>query len=191
MKTIVKILLLLVISLQMNCQILPLKTFSFDVPNGGYLKDLDNVLPYWEGTWKGTADNKEYTFQFVFFPHQLIVFSSERSYYVDKLVAKFKVKDLTTNNILYDDLGITNFEDYKIKLGSYTNFNGYMFYSQDDDAHCSNMVSFTLVKNNPNLNQATYTAFEYNSYIDFDCPYNDQLSIPLFLPTTNLVLTKQ
>ncbi|OBX23570.1 MULTISPECIES: hypothetical protein [Bizionia] len=30
---------------------------SFDYPNGTYLKDLDNELPYFVGTWVGEVNN--------------------------------------------------------------------------------------------------------------------------------------
>ena len=110
---------MLFISLNASCQILPLKTPNFDCPNGAYKKDLDNIFPYLSGTWKGVVNNKEYTFQFVSFPHQLVEFSNGDYFYEDQLKCKFKVVDLSNNQILYNDLMITNFDDYKIIFTGY------------------------------------------------------------------------
>ena len=61
-ESIIKLLSLVFISFNVHCQTLPLKTANFDCPNGAYKKDLENVFPFWIGTWKGVIDNKEYTF---------------------------------------------------------------------------------------------------------------------------------
>ncbi|WP_291108549.1 DUF6705 family protein [Flavobacterium sp. UBA6195] len=192
MKNLFKILIMLFISLNASCQTFPLKTPEFDCPNGAYLKDLDNVFPYWTGTWKGIVNNKEYTFQFVSFPRQLVSYPSSGNYhYEDQLKCKFKVIDLSNNQILYNDLLINNIENYKLHLASYRSI-GYIFLYFDDRNHCNNVASFTLIKNLNNTNQVTYKAFEYEEYLrPSDCPYANQSDIPIFLPTSDLILTKQ
>ncbi len=165
MKILLKISFLLLFTLNCNCQTLPLNSPE-DPNNGGYLKDLDNVLPFWVGTWKGVVNNKEYTFQFTTFLHHIVSFPSGNYYYKDKLMGKFKVVDLTTNEVLYDDLSETNFVDYNIELIGYNIYNGYTFlYGDDDITHCNNKTKFTIVKSLSNPNQVTYTNFES------DCPF--------------------
>lgn len=183
--------LFLLFSINCNCQSLPLNSLE-EPNNGGYLKDIDNVLPFWVGTWKGVEGNKEYTFEFVKFQHHLNIFSPIRSYYIDELVGKFKVVNLTTNEVLYDDLSLTNFQDYKISLSSYGNNKGYVFLFVDNKAHCDNMTKFTLIKDSTNPNQIKYLNFEYTEFItSSDCIYPEQEDIPMFLPKTNLILTRQ
>ena len=191
MKVLLKISLLLLFTLNCNCQTLPLT--SPDEPNnGGYLKDIDNVLPFWVGTWKGTVGNKEYTFQFVTFLHHTVNFPNGDYYYKDKLMGKFKVVDLTTNTVLYDDLSVSNFEDYKIRLSYPGNNIGYVFRFVDDNAHCNNMAKFALFKIPTNPNQIKYLNFEYTEFISpSDCIYPEQEDIPMFLPKTELILTRQ
>lgn len=172
-----------------NCQTLPLT--SFDEPlNGGFLKDIDNVLPFWETTWKGISNNKEYTFQFVKFPYH---YSNFTKYYSDELLGKFKVVDLATNQVLYDDLAISNFEDFKIRLSAYGSTNGeYAFTYEDDEAHCYNSVGFDLIQNPSNPNQVSYKKFEYHELLFPDeCTYPNRLSIPMFLPKQDMVLIRQ
>lgn len=190
MKTIIKILTLTLISLNVNCQTLPLN--GLEEPNtGGYLKDMDNVLPFWVGTWKGQLNNKEYTIQLVSFPQHLFSFSTERYYYIDELMGKFKVVDLTTNDILYDDLYVTNFENFKIRFLSYNAYNGYSFGFFDTNVNCYNNIGFRLIKDPTNLNQILFTDFKYYEYLKKDCSYDNQVDIPMFLPKVNLVLTRQ
>ncbi|AWM13788.1 hypothetical protein DI487_07875 [Flavobacterium sediminis] len=191
MKTLLRTFCFVLFAFYANCQTLPLS--SLEEPNtGGYLKDIDNVLPFWEDTWKGTTNNKEYTFQFTVFLHHLTTFSSERYYYIDKLVGKFRVIDLITGQELYNDLAVTNFDDYKIELLAYGNNIGYVFSFTDSESHCNNSINFTLLRNGSNTNEIIYTAFEYNQFFLMeDCPYTNRSDIPMFLPTQDFVLTRQ
>jgi hypothetical protein len=148
-------------------------------------------LPFFEGIWKGTFNNKELTLQFTKFPYHLNAYSSEHYVYTDMLMAKFKVIDLSTNQILYDDLSIANFEDYKITLLAYR-LNEYSFIYWDTVANCYNKVEFALVKNNTNPNQIEYKDFIYGGYEYWDCTsYPNQEDIPMFLPKVNVTLTRQ
>lgn len=167
MKILFKILALLLISLNVQCQVLPLYTPSFERTNGAYLKDLDDVQSFLEGTWIGIINDKEYTFQFVKLPHHLISYG-DVNYYEDILKVKFKVVDLVANQLIYSDLQVVDFDDYKINLSYYGNNIGYSFYYED---------------------QIEYKNFIYDEY--WDCSYTNQLDIPMFLPKVDLILTRQ
>ena len=190
MKTIIRILALTLISLNANCQTLPLLSPE-DAENGGYYKDIDNMLPFWVGTWKRQINNIEYTFEFVSFPHHLWPFPNGDYYYIDELMGKFKVVDLDTNQVLYNDLNITDFENYKIRFLSYNAYNGYSFSYHDKINNCFNFVDFKLIKDPTNLNQIQYKEFEYYDFLEIDCTYTSQEDIPMFLPKVDLTLTRQ
>lgn len=129
---------------------------------------------------------------FTVFLHHSYNFPNGDYYYIDRLVGKFRVIDLITGQELYNDLAVTNFDDYKIKLLSYNQYNEYSFALFDDDTHCGNVIEFKLIKNPSNPNQVEYVSFEYSDYIPtLDCPYQNQLDIPMFLPTQDFVLTRQ
>jgi hypothetical protein len=180
---------LLIMHISCKAQIVPLN--NVDSPEGAYEKDLDNVLPFFEGTWKGTFNNKELTLQFTKYPNHLNTYSSEHYVYTDMLMAKFKVIDLSTNQVLYDDLSISAFEDYKITLLAYR-LNEYSFIYWDTEANCYNKVEFALVKSNTNPNQIEYKDFIYGGYEYWDCTsYQNQLDIPMFLPKVDMTLIRQ
>jgi hypothetical protein len=196
MKTLSKIILLLLISLNVNCQtvttIVPYRTHSFDAPNGAYFKDLNNEFQFWLGTWEGIANNKKYTFTFVLFQQQLTTLPSGEYRFRDNLVGKLKVTDLSTNLVIYDESSFTSFDDYLI-FGNVINDRDFHFGFHDKENHCNNSADFTLVKYNDNPNQILYKNFSYDEYFTLDgpCPYTNQLDIPMFLPKVDLFLTRQ
>ncbi|UOX35117.1 hypothetical protein LXD69_06285 [Flavobacterium sediminilitoris] len=191
MKTILKLTCFLLFTIQVSCQVTQIKPLNYtDIEsNGDYLKDLDGILPFWVGTWKGTVNNREYTFQFTKFTQHLTTFSSGRYFYLDELKAKFKVVDLSTNQVLYDDLNVTEFSDYKIRYLSNL-YEEYTFHFRDTESNCNNQARFTLIKSVDNPNQIAYKDFKYDENI-YECPYETQADIPMFLPKTNLVLIRQ
>lgn len=182
----------LLISLNANCQvttIVPLS--SYDYPNGAYLKDLNNELSYWKGTWEGTINNKKYTITFVKVIQHLKGFSVNSYYYEDEIVGKYKVVDLTTNQVLYDNLSVTNYDDYSIQ-GIVIRNGGFSFWFQDVASKCYNSVEFSLHKINGQPNQVKYCNFRFGEYHYYDCTnYSNQDSIPMFLPQEELFFTKQ
>ncbi|WP_339890213.1 hypothetical protein [uncultured Flavobacterium sp.] len=191
MNKILKTLCLLTLTIHLSCGaqiVVPLKTI--DEPNGAYKKDLDDIFTFWEGTWKGNINNKEYIFEFVKFTKHLITLSNGEHYYRDMLQCKFKVFDLNSTTILYDDLSVTAYEDYKV-FNTGNIFSEYFFYFTDNETNCYNSAKFTLLKNNTNLNQIEFKDFSYGDNINFDCPYVNQIDIPIYLPKVNLTLTRQ
>ena len=92
--------------------IVPLSTIN--APNGAYLKDLDDELLPYVGTWEGMSNNKKYTFVFEKFTQKLFFFSNEHYFYRDKIKAKLKVIDLATNEVLYNGLSAIDYDDFPI-----------------------------------------------------------------------------
>tara|TARA_R110002012_G_scaffold283090_2_gene473215 strand:+ start:168361 stop:168939 length:579 start_codon:yes stop_codon:yes gene_type:complete len=192
MKNILKIVCLF-ITINVSCQvtqIVPLHTI--DHPIGAYMKDLDNQLPYFVGTWEGTANNIQYTFEFTVFPQVLIDYENGMYWYRDKLEGKYEAVNLITNQILFSNLNAANYEDYMISETGIWQNQEFSFFYMDED-HCFNTAGFKLVKNLNNLNEVTYKGFELKGFgSPMGCPeYESQDEIPLFLPTTEFVLTKQ
>lgn len=192
MKYLIKLLVCLLITLNANCQVtttVPIS--SYDYPNGAYLKDLDNELSYWEGTWEGTVNNKKITIVFAKIIQHLKGDVNEHYYYRDEIIGKYKVVDLITNQVLYDNLSATNYNDYSI-LGLVVRNGDFTFRFQDVDSKCYNSVQFHLQKITGHPNQVKYCYFRFLDYQNWDCTnYTNQGSIPMFLPQVDLTLIKQ
>jgi len=105
------------------------------------------------------------------------------------LKGKFKVVDLATGITLYDNLAATDYEDYTIFLTSLQSGGSFSYV---DAQNCYNTADFQLYKVSGNPNQLHYNQFRLISYAYFfDCPYENQEDIPMFLPTGDLILTRQ
>lgn len=191
MKKTIKILsLILLFTINCNCQVTTIVPRSeYDFPNGAYLKDLDNELPFYVDTWVGFQDNKKYTFEFVKFTQQLSQYEPGGDYnYRDELVGKFKVENIVTGDVLYNNIPTIAFEDYKIFL---TSLRTSASFSYVDKVNCFNSADFFLVKVIGNPNQLKYEHFTLTEFMVDGCPYTNQADIPMFLPTGDLILTRQ
>lgn len=179
----------------MNSQVtqtIPMNSSRFEHPQDGvYFKDINNELDYFVGTWEGILDNKKYTFQFIKFVEFLETDLNDINYYyIDCIKVKFKVVDLTINQVLYDDTAITNSDDYKVS--GIVLRGGTFWFSYNDVENCHNQVNFDIhkVSNQPNkLKYCYFSYYEFNPYM-FDCPYENQDDIPMFLPKEDVILTK-
>ena len=84
-------------------QIYPLNTFFEDAPNYAYMKDTNNDLPPYVGTYKATYQGNEITLYIAKEDHLLIGTSGIRKYYQDVLHVKYTIKKLATGAILQDN----------------------------------------------------------------------------------------
>jgi hypothetical protein len=74
-----------------NCkaQVISLTTTNYyNIPNGGYVKDLDGVLNPFIGTWKWTNGNSEFTIVFV--KKEMYNASGLNNYYEDTIMGGYK-----------------------------------------------------------------------------------------------------
>lgn len=196
MKKILKIigcLLLAINSYSQEGVEMPLGTTYLNDENGTYFKDINGDLNPYVGTWEGTVNNKKYTFVIQKFPKHAISFTTGYYKYYDMLKIKFKVTDLATNVILYSTLDAVNFDDFPI-YGLSKPFHGsFQFIFNDTDANCQNSLRFFLDGTPALTNQLKYCKFEYDEWWLFEnCPnYSSRDAIPVYLPKTDFILTKQ
>ncbi len=179
------ILLFILFSITISCtaQTYPLRTFT-DIPENAYLKDTNNELPDYEGTWKGTWDNKTI---FINFKKITNKYDDVLKKYRDYLIAKFKVLD-TSGNILFDN---TNLADDKAKIrgGKFIkDDNRYALYYNDSDL-CNTSGTITINFSDSTKTKLDWKYFYRNEIITSDCPYYNT-GIPQPLPK-EIILTKQ
>ena len=183
--------LALIIAQFSSCQtIVPRGTIH--VPSGAYVKDINNSFTPYIGTWEGTVNNKKYTFKFTKFEKYLKTNSDGYAFYKDYMLGNFKVTDLSTGLILYDNLSATEYENFRMS-GNPIPTRGICFFSfLDTEANCSNGLEFMLRKIKGQPNQLTYCDFQVDDFWKFwDCPaYPDRTNIPIFLPRQDFILTK-
>ncbi|MCT4288131.1 hypothetical protein HZP25_15605 [Elizabethkingia anophelis] len=86
-------------------QIYPLRTNDISLPKDSYVKDIDNELNAYEGTWTTSWGNKTLYITFKKIKYYKD-FLNDGAYYQDLLVANFKVIDNATNNVIIDNSNI-------------------------------------------------------------------------------------
>lgn len=164
----------------------PLRTY-INLPENSYLKDTNNELQDYEGTWKGTWNNKTI---FLTFKKVTNKYNPNLKYYKDLLVGKFIVKDIN-GAILFDNTNLSD-DNSKIKGGKFRKVDDKysLIYIDPDLCHTtgSAKISFT---------DATKTKLEWKYSQDFNLIDNTcffhglpQSERPEPLPMS-IILTKQ
>lgn len=172
------------IAISCTAQTFPLRTFT-GIPENAYLKDTNNELPAYEGTWKGTWNNRTI---FVTFKKNTNKYNDVLKYYKDNLIGKFKVVD-NNGSILFDNTSLTD-DKAKIWGGKFRKVDDKYSLSYVDPDLC-----FTSGNIRISFTDSTKTKLNWNLYLDSnmitdDCPYYNTVPFPEALPK-EIVLTKQ
>ncbi|MDE5430804.1 hypothetical protein KRE40_04740 [Elizabethkingia meningoseptica] len=184
-----KILLFIFFSLKLSCyaQTYPLRTFT-SIPENAYLKDTNNELSQYEGTWVGAWNNKTIYLTFKKLTNQ---YDDVFKYYRDYLIVKSKVVDNNTGNVLFDN---TNVADDKTKIfgGKFRKFDDKysLIYIDKDLCGKSGRIVINFTDSSNTKLQWVYS--ENNQIIESDCFYwgKSASERPDPLPF-NIILNKQ
>ena len=167
-----------------TAQTYPLRTF-IDIPENAYEKDTNNELPSYEGTWKGTWNNKTI---FITFKKVTNKYNENLKYYKDYLIGKFKVVD-NNGSVLFDNTNLTD-ENAKIWGGKFRKIDDKysLIYTDPDLCYTSGNIRI-------NFTDATKTKLNWNLYLGSnmltsDCPYYNANPFPEPLPK-EIILIKQ
>ncbi|MDQ0780207.1 DUF6705 family protein [Chryseobacterium sp. W4I1] len=74
-------------------QVYPLNTYPDDVQAGSYLKDLNNELNYYVGTWQSTFNGRTTILSITKDEHHLLRRDLTTTFYQDILLVKYIIKD--------------------------------------------------------------------------------------------------
>ena len=186
MKIIYLILCLIFNILSCSAQTLPINTPLKDIPNNAHLKDINNELGQYIGTYKANFNGNQITL-YISKQEDKLENSGQKSYYLDALIVKYIVKN-SSGVILQDTQNNTqnNIEFYSYYTR--TNQNTIIFYYGGTNCHVG-WGDIYLKKIN-----ATQISWEYRpddiSTTSQSCPNN--LDTTIYLPQTkDLIFTKQ
>ncbi|MCT4697565.1 DUF6705 family protein [Tenacibaculum haliotis] len=116
MKKIIFIIATLFVIISCKAQIIAVEDFenyNQELPDGAYIKDVNNVLDKYIGTWKGTYNNKNYEF----IVQKVTKNNIDLKYKHDKLLMRYKITD-SNGTELANTLNLPN-ENYYVINGSY------------------------------------------------------------------------
>ena len=162
MKNIITILLLL-ITFSCKSQIYPLRTYT-DVPDNSYLKDTNNELNDYIGTWKATWNNKTI---FIYISKEINKYKLYT--YMDYLIIKFKVTD-ATGTVLFDNSNLTG-DDVKIKGINFKNGQNKYYLTYVDQDLCMRSGFVDIEFTDSTKTNLKWHYGETENWIDQDCFY--------------------
>jgi len=165
-------------------QIYTLRPTEIDLPENSYQKDTNNELPSYEGTWKGTWNNKTL---FITFKKITNKYDSNFKYYKDYLVAKFKVQD-SNGNSLFDNMNLPD-ENAKIKGISFRRYGDRYSLVFIDPELCNTSGNISISFTDSSKTKLNWKLTLGSNMITTDCQYYNT-GIPEVLPK-EIVLTKQ
>ncbi|WP_131726191.1 DUF6705 family protein [Chryseobacterium sp. Leaf405] len=161
------IILILSILFTFSCksQTYPLRTYT-DVPDNSYLKDIDNELNDYIGTWKAIWNNKTI---YIYISKEINKYTLYT--YMDYLIIKFKVTD-ATGTILFDNTNLPN-DKVKIEGVNFKSGENKYFLSYVDRDLC--MRSGTIIINftDSTKTQLKWHYGEDENWLDSDCFYKN------------------
>lgn len=169
-----------------RAQTLPLNTLLDNIPNGAYVKDLNNELSPYVGTYKANFQGNEITLFITKVENRLTVYT-DQSFYRDALVAKYIIKN--SAGIILQDTQNNNtigIELFSTKIR--TSRNAVRFYYSG--TNCGVGWGDVYLKK---IN-ATQISWEYRPdsmvLTSKNCPGNPDINV--YLPVTkDLIFTKQ
>ncbi|QIY90844.1 DUF6705 family protein [Chryseobacterium gallinarum] len=123
---IIILLVLLINTLSCKAQPLPLNTALKDIPANAYVKDLNNELSPYIGTYKANFKDNEITL-FITKEENKLEKSSKKTYFMDALVVKYIVKS-STGTILQDTKNNNSTNNKFYSYYSYPDKNTIVFY---------------------------------------------------------------
>ncbi|WP_129038428.1 DUF6705 family protein [Chryseobacterium sp. CH21] len=176
---------LMINTLSCSAQTLPLNTPFASIPNGAYIKDTNNELTPYIGTYKGSFDGKEITL-FISKQENKLEKSTQKNYYMDALIVKYVVKN-SSGTILQDTQNnSSDIEFYSFKMRSAKNALEFIY--TGTNCHVG-WGSIYLKKLN-----VTQVSWEYRpndiTTTESKCP--STLDTTIYLPETkDLIFTKQ
>ncbi|MDF2933205.1 MAG: hypothetical protein K0R36_2536 [Chryseobacterium sp.] len=165
--------------------IVPLRTYT-DIPEnaGYYIKDTNNELQAFEGTWNGKTI-------FITFKKMINKYNTTMKYNEDIIIGKFKTLD-SNGNVLFDNLALPD-DQAKIRGGNFQNITNKYLMSYRDNDICGIGGSIYLTFANPAKTQLNFSYDQTSMVLTSDCYFHGwaQADRPEPLPKDNIVLTKQ
>lgn len=158
---------------------------STNTSNGSYIKDIDNQLDYFIGTWTVTWDNKTTVFTFQKKIKERTDFVNGKHCFEDLLIGKFKTTDNNGNIIEETDFNSSGGEWLRGNI-IYNNGNSCDLSHLMLTNQCVGTISFNLTKIAGNPNQLQWE-FEKPNATFINCTAEE---LNINVPKTTVILTK-
>lgn len=147
-----------------------------------YIKDVNNILDKYVGTWKGTYNNRNYEFRI------LKITNKPGRITEDRLMMRYVISD-SNGTIIEDTRALPDTSSYVIK-GDYLDGSFYELYYIGKESLCGQIGSIIIdIQPNSNNKVMRMLFLPQQEILSLtDCPNGSATQI---MPLNNLILTKQ
>lgn len=187
MKNILLIFATILITVTLNAQTYPLRTYGIKYPPNSYVQDVNNELLPFVGNWTGTWKNRTLYLNFKKIKYYTS-YLEDRAYYIDIIIGKFKVIDNSSGKILFDNTSLPDNEAQIEGIKFKQNTNRYTL-GYNDPSVCLSAFLYIRLTDSSNT-KLEFQLSEIPGVIDKNCPYYNAPEMPEPLPS-NIILTKQ
>jgi len=172
----------------MSChsQIIPVedyRNYPHDIPDGAYIKDVNNILDKYVGTWEGNNQGKHYEFFIIEETTNFLEITS------DELWITYRITDNTTGNILVDTTS-PFIDSWLIIKGKYFMLNAeiYVLSYLGLESNCGQNGDVHIAIQQGNENLMKLVLHPYGEVYYPNCPDG---SVYQVLPTGNGILLER
>ena len=124
------------------------------IPNGAYIKDVNNVLNPYLGEWSANYDDKKITISFIKYKNSRSSLD-DNIYFIDEIMARYKVED-SNGNILIDYTNELTYPTEDLRFRGMGLFNNeYAFTHDRQDRDCGLSIMYNVIKVNGDSNKLT------------------------------------
>ncbi|QMU65980.1 MAG: hypothetical protein GKR88_17985 [Flavobacteriaceae bacterium] len=185
MKKIIFILTSVFITYSCKAQIIAVEDFenyNQELPDNAYIKDINNILDKYVGTWKGIYDSKSYEFKVI----KVTENNTDLKYKEDLLLMRYKITD-SSNNVIESTLNLSDTSNFIIRGNYLSNRGSYVLnYIGLNDECGQNGTIFISIYDTNNTKMKLY--LEVDGEMGLDCTSG---GVEQVLPTDWIDLTKQ
>ena len=185
MKNIIILISLFITIISCKAQIIAVedyKQYNQDLEDGAYIKDINNILPKFIGTWKGVDNNKNHEYRII---KETIDYLGIKE---DMLLLRYKITNNSNGSIVENTLSLPNNDAYVMQNGYVAETGSYVFSYIGREVACgqNGWVFMRILNNTNNLKAKLFLQVEGEIYPECTTGGAQQI-----LPLNWIVLTKQ
>lgn len=179
-KTVVLILLIILSCKSKIIKVENFENYNSDLPDGAYIKDVNNVLDKYVGTWKGVFEGNNYEFRII----KKTEDNLDLKYKEDLLLMRYKITD-SSGNIIENTLSLPDNDVLVVSGIHLTESGGYLlnYVGRDDCGQNGDIYISVYGSQNKKMQLSLHV---YGEFYSEDCIEEAQQVIP-----KEIELTKQ
>ncbi len=146
--------------------------YQKELPDGAYIKDVNNVLGKYVGVWKGVHNSISYEFRIKKYTEN----NTSLKYKEDTLIMRYKIVD-SSGNVIEDTTGLSDSNKLVVKGSYVAKSGGYVLYYQGRESDCGQKGNIYISAYGSNLSKLQLFLIVENDTLGDNCGNGDTKQI--------------